>query len=96
MTYGASAVAGEAVPVPGVALRLSAAPNPTAGTVRIEAVGAVGTLTVDVFDALGRRVDSGTVQAGSAFTFEPPAAGIYVVRAMDAAGQVATQRVVRR
>ncbi len=95
-TVGGSVVAGETQPEAATSLRLSAAPNPSAGVVRIAAVGAVGVLSVDVFDALGRRVDGGAVPAGSAVTFEPATAGVYVVRATDAAGQVATQRVVRR
>ncbi len=94
--YGQSTVGGEAAPVSAVALRLSATPNPSVGPVQIRAVGAVGALTVDVFDALGRRVDGGAVQGDAAFTFRASAAGVYVVRATDEARRVVTKRVVRR
>lgn len=93
--YGASAVGGEVAPAPAAALRLSAAPNPSVGAFRIEALGATGTLAVDVFDALGRRVEVGTVAGGETFTFHTPTAGVYLVRATDEAGRVATQRIVR-
>ncbi len=95
VAYGASVVASE-TELSAAAFRLLTAPNPSAGPVRIATTGATGRVTVDVFDALGRRVDGGTVQGDAAFTFRASAAGIYVVRVTDEAGHVATQRVVRR
>ena len=95
-SVGASAVAGETSPPDAPGLALGATPNPFADEVRIEATGATGRVTLDVFDTLGRRVDGGTVEGDSAFEFRPTAAGIYLVRATSATGQVATRRVVRR
>lgn len=95
VAYGASVVASEIEPS-AAAFRLLAAPNPSAGPIRIATTGATGRVTVDVFDALGRRVDGGTVSAGPVFTFHASAAGVYVVRVTDEAGHVATQRVVRQ
>ncbi|HEX8387097.1 MAG TPA: T9SS type A sorting domain-containing protein [Rubricoccaceae bacterium] len=96
VVYGASVVAGEVAPEAEGAVLLSAYPNPFATEVTVTAAGLSGPVAFDVFDALGRRVGGGVSEAGAPFVFRPSAAGVYVVRAMDTAGHVATRRVVRR
>ena len=84
-----------------MALAVVAAPNPTAGALRLAVtVPAAGTLRVEAFDALGRLVWShaGEAASGAAELRVDTAAwapGVYVVR-VQAGGAVATTRVVRR
>lgn len=92
--YGATVVAAE--PEASVRLDVVASPNPSAGAVRIEARNSFGKVSVEVFDALGRRVDGGTASASAPFTFRAAAPGVYVVRVQDETGQTVTRRVVRR
>ncbi len=94
--YGGFVVAADPAAAPAAGFSLSTFPNPSAGPIRVAAAGASGRVTIDVFDALGRHVDGGTVQGAAPFTFRASAAGVYVVRATDEAGRVATERVVRR
>ncbi len=99
--YGVRPVAGESGADPAEALALTAAPNPTSGALRLTlAVPEAQTVTVEAFDALGRRVWQQTVARGAgvqaldvdASAWAP---GLYVVRASS--GQaMATARVVRR
>ena len=89
----------EGGPDAGLAL-LAPAPNPFRGSTRLRfRLDAPGDVSLEVFDALGRRVArlAGTFGAG-----EHPvpldgaalAPGAYLVR-LAAAGQVRTQRIVR-
>ena len=92
-------VAGDAA-APSAALALSASPNPTAGALRLSVtVPSAGALTVEAFDALGRRVYHAERQvAGDAEIAVDASAwapGVYLVRARTADG-VAAARVVRR
>ena len=80
------------------AFALALAPNPAAGAARVSVTAAAaGPLTVDVLDALGRRVATlfaGSASAGQAVTATAAglAPGVYTVRAQSAAG-VATERL---
>jgi hypothetical protein len=94
--YGAPVVADEPSAPATAAFALTASPNPFSSDVAVTAAGVAGPVTVAVFDALGRRVGGGVLESGTSFLFRPAAAGVYVIRAQDAAGQVATRRVVRR
>lgn len=96
VVYGAAVVAGESAATPSPSFTLSASPNPFTSEVSVTATGASGPVAVDVYDALGRRVAGSVVEGGAPFGFRPSAAGVYVVRAHDAAGRTATRRVVRR
>ena len=87
----------------GSLLRLGASPNPSRGPVTLAWSGAHGALSIDVLDARGRRVQHGdAASSGSGrWMFEgvnadgrPLPAGLYCVRASDASGQRALQRVV--
>ena len=93
VTYGGYTVASEPAQTERPAFRLTAAPNPFAAAVAVTPTAASDLV---VFDALGRAVARGTAAAGQAFRFSVPAAGVYTVRATDAAGHTATTRVVRR
>ncbi len=95
------AVAGEADAAPDGVLALTAAPNPTSGTLRLAlALPAAQTVTAEAFDALGRRVWQASLpMAAGPQTVDIDASawapGVYVVRVV--AGQAAaTARVVRR
>ena len=99
-TYGTNPVAGEAAPSSS-RLALRAVPNPTAGPLAVALdLPAPAVVTVEAFDALGRRVH---VQTQAAPAGETPldvdarrwAPGLYVVRATTA-DATATVRVVRR
>lgn len=95
------AVAGEAGAPSAGALALTAAPNPTSGALRLTlAVPALETVTVEAFDALGRRVwqQQATLAAATLVVVVDASAwapGVYVVRA-TAGAAMATARVVRQ
>ncbi len=72
---------------------LTVAPNPSA-TGRFQLTGTA--LTYTVFDALGRRVQTGaTAPAATELDLSARPAGLYVLRATDAAGRGLTRRLVR-
>ncbi len=83
-------------------LGLAIAPNPARGAVLVRWSGASGAVRFEVLDARGRRVASGDAGAGVSGGWTWGAlrsdgrrvpAGIYFVRATDAAGHVASERV---
>ena len=85
---------------PTAAIDVTASPNPTSGALRLAVtVPSAGALTVEAFDALGRRVYLDTRDAVGALDLSLDASGwapgVYVVRVRTADG-VATARVVRR
>lgn len=90
--YGVNLVAGEAGPEPSAPRALRAYPVPARHTVTVEADEAT---TVDVFDALGRRVATGEVAPRRPLRLDVSAwpAGVYVAR--DAAGRSARLVVAR-
>ncbi len=93
LTYGTrpSAILGLAANLPETALTI--APNPSA-TGRFQLTGTA--LTYTVFDALGRRVLTGaTTPAATDLDLSARPAGLYVLRATDAAGRGLTRRLVR-
>ena len=99
--YGAI-VAGEAEPTASVRLSVSAVPNPSAGAVTLQLAAAEAVeASVDVFDALGRRVGGAASAVWPAGTSEVRvdgtawAPGVYVVRVTGRDGQTATARIVR-
>lgn len=105
--YGVRPVAGEAGAVPSGSLALSASPNPTDGPLALAlTLPEAGAVTVEAFDALGRRVwqTTAALSAGAqtlAVDASAWAPGVYVVRATAAGGggagrASATARVVRR
>ena len=94
--YGRAVVADETGVSDADGFDVIVSPNPSATETLVSTRGAIGRVSIDVFDALGRRVDGGTVQGGAPFTFSAPVAGIYVVRVRDEAGHSVTRRVVRR
>ena len=90
-------------PVARTGLRLRIAPNPALGSAMIAWSGARGVLRFEVLDARGRRIARGDADAGGAGQWlfrgarddgHPLPAGVYFVRAVDAAGQAAVERVV--
>ncbi len=96
---------GVATPAPAVQLplRLHTLANPARGTVAFAWSGARGALRFEVLDVRGRRVGAGTAAASAAghwlWNARRPdgaslGAGVYFVRATDAAGRSATERVV--
>jgi hypothetical protein len=85
------------------ALHLSARPNPSRGATVIAWAGARGALRFEVIDPRGRRGAGGEGNANAAGEWlfrgarddgRPLPAGVYFVRAVDAAGQSAVERVV--
>jgi hypothetical protein len=93
---GASPPHGEANP-----FRLSVAPNPASGPLRVEWSGAVGPVRLEVFDARGRRVGRGEGGAAGAWSMaamgregRPLPAGVYYVHARDSQGQRMVERAV--
>ncbi len=91
-----------AEPSPDEALNLRVGPNPFADRLQVALrLAAAGTVAVDVFDALGRRVaavDAGGRSAGEqAMTLDARdwPAGLYLLR-VRAGDVVATRRIVRR
>ena len=99
--YGQPYVSGETAPAAPTPA-LTAAPNPTAGALALTVtLPAPAALTVEAFDALGRRVHraEATVGAG-AQTLDVDARawapGVYTVRATTTGGGAATVRVVRQ
>ena len=77
-------------------------PNPFSSESRLAIQGASGPVTVDVFDAVGRRVSRAVVseaavvsKAGMDLPPVPDVAGVYVVRVVDAVGRVASCRITR-
>lgn len=82
---------------PGVAgLTLFAHPNPTAGPLAVVIDGAREAVTLEAFDALGRRVwHAETHRQREELDASGWAPGLYIVRAR-AAGETATATIVRR
>lgn len=83
------------------AFRLSVAPNPANGPLRVEWSGAVGPVKLEVFDARGRRVGRGEGGAAGAWSLStsgrdarPLPAGVYFVHARDSAGELMVERAV--
>ncbi len=83
-------------------LRLGITPNPARGAVLVRWSGASGALRFEVLDARGRRVAAGAEGTGTSGSWTWNAArsegsalpaGIYFVRATDAAGHAAAARV---
>ena len=98
-----AAAAGAPSAEPGAGpFRLGVAPNPVRGAAFVSWSGAKGPLRVDVFDAQGRRVAGATdtgadgkwLWSGARDDGRPLPAGVYIVRASDGAGRVATDRAV--
>jgi hypothetical protein len=90
-------------PIATSGLRLRVGPNPSHGSAMIAWSGGRGPLRFEVLDARGRRVargdGSGTAAGqwlfrGTRDDGRPLAAGVYFVRAVDAGGQAAVERVV--
>ena len=90
-------------PLPAGPLRLGVAPNPSQGVALVTWSGARGPLRVEVLDAQGRRVSGAADVAGPDGQWRwggtredgsPLPAGLYFVRATDAAGHAAAHRVV--
>ena len=85
----------------GPALALTAAPNPTSGALTLSlSTPTLGAITLEAFDAVGRRVLSREVQASAGPTdvqidTSGWAPGLYLVRAA-AGGESQTVRLVRR
>lgn len=90
------ATAAETLPTAG-ALTLQAGPTPTTGALTLHLGGAAGEVTLEAFDALGRRMWSREAVGRSSVAVDASgwASGLYVVRARTAREQVATT-VVRR
>jgi hypothetical protein len=101
VVFGSVIVADEAGAPPAAALALRASPNPTAGPLALAlTLPEAQTVTVEVFDALGRRVWQQEMALGAgaqtvAVDASAWAPGVYVVRA-TAGRASATARVVRR
>jgi hypothetical protein len=81
------------------AFALRVAPNPARGATSIAWTGARGAVALEVLDARGRRVASANL-AGDRWSWEGRAAdgrslpaGVYFVRARDAAGRSASTRI---
>ena len=93
--YGASPVAGEPAPTaPALALRV--APNPADGPVTLAVDGTALPVTVEAFDALGRRVWRGSVAGEATVDARRWAPGVYVLRATAPGGATSVSRFVRR
>jgi hypothetical protein len=83
------------------AFELSVSPNPSRGGARLAWSGARGDVAIDVMDARGRRVASGSAPGtaarwawnGAGDDGHALPAGIYFARARDGAGRVASARV---
>ena len=84
-------------------LRLAISPRPARGAVQVAWSGARGALRFEVMDARGRRVAGGESAAGrdGQWTWNAASeggamlpAGVYFVRARDASGRTASERVV--
>jgi hypothetical protein len=95
-----TAPVGVAPPLPeGQPFRLAVAPNPARGPLRVEWSGAVGPVRLEVLDARGRRVATGSGGAAGTWSWgvagsRPLASGVYFVRAHDSENRHATQRFV--
>jgi hypothetical protein len=85
------------------ALSLRVAPNPARGASFVSWSGAAGALRIEVMDAQGRLVAANSGRASAAGQWlwsgarddgRPLPAGVYFVRGTDAAGRVASDRVV--
>ena len=88
-------------PPPPAAFALSTTPNPTRSWVRVDWSGAVGSVRFEVLDPRGRRVSAGIGGAAGTWTWpgtdrngRAVPAGIYFVRARDAAGRESVERFV--
>ncbi|HEX8386265.1 MAG TPA: T9SS type A sorting domain-containing protein, partial [Rubricoccaceae bacterium] len=101
VVFGSVIVADEPAATPAGALALRVAPNPTAGPLALAlTLPEAQTVTVEAFDALGRRVWRHEAALGAGeqtLTVDASAwaPGVYVVRA-TAGGASAAARVVRR
>ncbi len=78
-------------------LALTAFPNPTAGPLAVEVVGARGLVQLEAFDALGRRVLSREVAPEARIEIDASwwAPGLYILRAASGE-ETATTQIVRR
>lgn len=102
VAYGSSTVVStEAPPTPADGFSLQTYPNPatTHTTLHLD-LTAPATVTVEVLDALGRRLhtEAHVVSGATQFPLDVSgwARGLYLVRATTADGQTATAHVVRR
>ena len=82
-------------------LLLRVAPNPARGAADATWSGGVGPVTLEVFDARGRRVGGGVGGAAGAWHWsgaghggQPLPAGGYFIHAHDSAGARAVERLV--
>jgi hypothetical protein len=96
--YTPAPVASEPVASPAEVLALSVAPNPARGTAMVTVTHAAGPVTVEILDALGRRVAQVAPSAGAeTHTLALPvghlAPGAYVVRVV-AGGEAASRPLV--
>ena len=86
-------------PAPGGTLALAVGPNPTRGAATAFVSGPAGPQTVEVLDALGRRVstETATVAAGRRTVALPAglAPGVYVVRVRTGSGADAEAQTAR-
>ena len=86
-------------PREGQPFRLSIAPNPARGPLRVEWSGAVGPIRLELLDARGRRLAAGSGGAAGAWSWgvagsRPLAPGVYFVQARDSENRHAVQRFV--
>jgi hypothetical protein len=97
------AIAAPTDPSRSAALSLRVAPNPARGASFVSWSGAAGALRIEVMDAQGRMVAGNSGRAAAAGQWlwsgtrddgRPLPAGVYFVRGTDAAGRVASDRVV--
>ena len=78
--------------------RLRIAPNPTRGLAEFRLAGAKDGAQVEILDVIGRRLDSITLQAGSA-TWKADAGlppGVYLARVAQGAGILRSRFVLLR
>jgi hypothetical protein len=89
-------------PSPASALRLRVAPNPTRGATFVNWSGARGAVRFEVIDTRGRRIALGRATGaegrwawgGTQDDGRPVPPGVYFVRATDAEGTIAVDRLV--
>jgi hypothetical protein len=86
-------------PVAGGSIQLSVAPNPARGAASITWSGAVGPVRLEVYDARGRHVATGSGGAAGTWSLGVPgtrqlAPGVYFLRARDSQNQGVDERFV--